>query len=120
MKQQHLLSIIVAAAVTVVLSSLALAEDPPDRVTLERLENLWGPCDFDHKRHTDVSADCKSCHHQGANETMACSGCHKIPYDSKQLEVRGLKGALHDQCMGCHKRTGVTNACESCHKPKAR
>jgi hypothetical protein len=120
MKTYHFLSIIVAAAVTVVLSGLALAADPPDKITINRLENLWEPCVFNHKLHTEAAADCKTCHHKGEGETMACSGCHKIPYDRENLAVRGFKGAIHDQCMGCHQKNGVANTCESCHKPKQK
>jgi hypothetical protein len=120
MKTNHAISIVAAAVVTVVLSGLALAADPPDKITIDKLENLWEPCVFDHKLHTGAADDCKTCHHKGQGETMACSGCHKIPYDKQNLAVRGYKGALHDQCMGCHEKMEITNTCESCHKPKPK
>ena len=138
------------------LATITLAEQPPNRITIKSLENLYGPAAFDHKKHTDAGFECKKCHHKPFGKTiackdchseqvdkkgfshekhwrysdcadchqaetsksLACSNCHKIPFDKKQPQVIGLKGALHAQCMGCHKESGVPNSCTDCHAKK--
>jgi hypothetical protein len=116
------MSIIIIGIAAALCSPLALAgdsEDPPDKVKLDKLENLYKPTDFDHKAHVDVAEKCETCHHKkDESESQACSGCHKIPFDLKALHVVGLKGALHEQCMGCHKENDVADTCTSCHEKK--
>jgi len=112
--------IFVAAAVVTVSSALALAAEPPVKVEIKHLENLYEPCQFDHKLHTDVAPKCETCHHKGGAESgnAACSSCHKVPFDPEDLAVIGLKGALHQQCMGCHAKSGAKNDCVACHAKK--
>jgi hypothetical protein len=112
--------IFIAVAVVTVSSALALAADPPNKVEIKALENLYEPCLFDHKLHTDAAPKCETCHHKGGTEgpNAACSTCHKIPYDEDDLAVIGYKGALHKQCMDCHAKQNVKNDCEVCHAKK--
>ena len=156
MKLARIRATLSAIAAFAVLSSIAIAGDPPDKITIKSLENLFGPALFDHKMHTEATDSCKACHHKPFGKPMgcgechedttkpgnfnhekhweyddcaschrakstselACSSCHLNPYDKKQLHVLGLKGALHAQCMGCHKKNGVENTCTTCHVKK--
>ena len=109
---------VVLAIVAAVISGLALAADPPGKLKIDKMVNLYEATDFDHKMHTEVASDCKTCHHKDDPKTMACSGCHKVELDEKNLAVIGFKGAMHQQCMGCHKENGVKDTCTSCHAKK--
>lgn len=110
--------IAIAVAAFTVFSALALAADAPDKVEIEILENLYEPCQFDHKLHTEAAPECKTCHHKPEGQNIKCVTCHKVPFDKDNLAVIGLKGALHVQCMGCHKASGVKNDCQACHRKK--
>ncbi len=112
---------IVIALVVVVISSLALAQDPPSTIKIDRIENLYKASNFDHKGHVEVSDSCKTCHHtykKGAGPVKPCFDCHKAEVDENNPEMIGYKGALHLQCMGCHKENGIDNSCVSCHEKK--
>jgi hypothetical protein len=112
--------IFIAVAIVTAFSALALAADPPDKIAIKRLENLYEPCLFDHKLHIDVAPKCETCHHKGGTDgpNAACHTCHKVPFDEQNLGVIGFKGALHQQCMGCHAEKKVKNDCEACHAKK--
>jgi NADH pyrophosphatase NudC (nudix superfamily) len=75
--------------------------------------------DFVHEDHYK-DEDCSSCHDYKSQKDLACSSCHKVSYDKKNPAVIGLKGALHMQCMGCHKENGVKNDCVACHAKKKK
>ncbi len=105
----------------VLISAVVLADkasNAPETIVLKKLENLWQPVNFDHSMHVDVAENCTTCHHKPVGKNLACSECHKIPFDEKNLKVIGLKGALHQQCMGCHKENKMDNSCDFCHKRK--
>ena len=109
---------ILVVAIAALVSGLAIAADPPTKVKIDKMVNLYEATDFDHKMHTDVADNCKACHHKDDPKSMACSGCHKVELDEKNLAVIGFKGAMHEQCMGCHKENGVADTCTSCHAEK--
>ncbi len=73
--------------------------------------------DFKHESHWEYDS-CESCHQVKSTKELACSACHKVPFDEKNLKVIGLKGALHAQCMDCHKENEVDNSCSACHAKK--
>jgi hypothetical protein len=75
------------------------------------------PKGFDHVKHFEYDS-CASCHQVQSTKELACGHCHKTPFDKDNLAVPGLKGAYHDQCMGCHRKNGVANSCETCHKKR--
>lgn len=72
---------------------------------------------FSHRAHTeDYGAECKECHHEikeGDQEYKKCSACHK---ERDQGHVINLKGAFHQQCHDCHRKTSGPKACGRCHK----
>jgi hypothetical protein len=96
-------------------------EKGPEVFVLNALEKIYEPVTFSHGMHTLVADDCVTCHHHSdSGETPACKECHGAPFDPKNLNMPGLKGAYHLQCMGCHQQTdsGPTG-CTECHGKKA-
>jgi len=119
------------------------ADDAPKSVTLDYLQELYKAVSFDHEIHSGMYG-CSSCHHHTAgtgtqNEAckkchllsrasadVSCSGCHhfKKPFalptrdhteDIYHIDKPGLKGALHLQCLGCHRSDGGPTGCQECH-----
>lgn len=81
----------------------------------------------------DEDPNCIRCHRNSSeNKVVQCRGCHLAdPFSAASLRERnsnpniyhldkpGLKGAMHQNCIGCH--TKVANApigCTGCHKRK--
>lgn len=118
----------------------------PDKIVLDQLEDVYGPVDFNHKRHATRFADaCGDCHHQHrgldrnpckkchALETeqfrdsvkrnfSACGNCHG-DYDRASPEMPSLKVAYHQTCFSCHRKTGDVGetpaSCgQLCHEKK--
>ena len=78
-----------------------------------------------HAKHANVIGDCSICHHRMPREkgdtygqpvTMArlqetktvpvgCADCHTQPFNPKQLQTPGLKGAYHQLCIDCHQES---------------
>jgi len=93
----------------------------PEMLTLSSLENRHDPVTFSHLMHTEMTEDCATCHHHSpTGETPSCGECHGAPFDPKNLNMPGLKGAYHLQCLGCHREmdTGPVG-CTECHAKKA-
>lgn len=92
---------------------------------INQYSDLFEPVRFMHRKHAGVLKDCTICHHRQPREdgdkygepvTMAtlrkmkktptaCSECHGKPFNTKKLNVPGLKGAYHQLCMDCHKES---------------
>ncbi len=138
-----LFSFIFLAAVALLLyGAVAIAEgekaaSPPDltemgleEISINGLENLYGPSEFTHKGHLEYAGSCTECHHHSpADEYLACGECHaarKILTPAKgQNGVRdndkfpSLKAAYHQQCMNCHKEMeSGPMGCTDCHAKK--
>ncbi len=97
------------------------AEKGPEVSILSALENIYEPVAFSHDMHTLMADDCATCHHHSdPGQTLACSECHGAPFDPENLNLPGLKGAYHLQCMGCHREmdSGPVG-CTECHAKKA-
>lgn len=120
--------------------SVLSTDDPPDSITIDRLSELYQPVVFDHAMHLE-SYDCTTCHHHTTGDVTdnpACSRCHPSPgskmkvgcyhchlsgycIDGKtkpvgyHIDIPGLKGALHLQCLGCHNKEGGPVGCTDCH-----
>ena len=120
------------------------AEDAPESVILDALARLYEPVEFDHRMHAD-SFDCAACHHHttgggaqqpdcmkchadsGEADEVACSACHQAsgPEAGKpagrqgdgryHIDRSGLLGALHLQCLGCHRSQSGPLGCLDCH-----
>ena len=92
---------------------------------IKKYGDLYDPVRFMHSKHANVLKDCTICHHRQPREkgdkygepvTMAmlrkmkkvpagCAKCHDHPFNPKQLNTPGLKGAYHQLCMDCHKES---------------
>ena len=77
-------------------------------------DHRMAPDTFVHEHHWE-SSKCESCHQVSSSKELACSSCHKVPFDENNLQLLGLKGALHKQCMACHAENGAPNGCTDCH-----
>ncbi len=89
------------------------------------------PAHFSHKKHQDMFK-CATCHHtkgpdgkqQAYTEGMKiqkCETCH----DSMKGKLKGLKGAAHTRCKGCHKKMkkegkNAPTKCSGCHIKKKK
>ncbi len=119
--------------------------DAPESVTIDYLQELYTEVNFDHQMHSDMYS-CSACHHHttgtsaqnknckkchtspAAPEDVSCSGCHKAAPDSAavrkdtpdgtiyHIDKPGLKGALHQQCVGCHRSEDGPTGCMECHE----
>ena len=121
------------------------AMDAPESITIDALANYYEPVEFDHQLHVDVSEDCSVCHHHTTGtgttdlycgkchsqyqemETVSCADCHsKEPFsaasinrqsqsDLYHIDMNGLLGAYHQNCLGCHKEMDGPTGCQDCH-----
>ncbi len=77
-----------------------------------------------------INKDCQKCHanSEGA-DSVACIDCHSEKwFDAAYLETiqkdhdlyhagkPGLKGAFHQNCLGCHEEMGAATGCQDCHE----
>ena len=120
-------------------------EDAPTTVTIDYLQELFEPVNFDHRMHAEAYA-CNACHHHNTGDgtqnrtcekchahseptgVVSCSGCHQqqeteSSSPSKHTEGNpyhidkpGIKGALHLQCLGCHLEEEGPTGCQECHE----
>ena len=96
------------------------SEALPETFTLGSLEKSYQPVEFSHAMHAEMAEGCASCHHHSpAGQTPGCGECHGEPFDPQNLNMPGLKGAYHLQCMNCHRETGAPMGCMDCHAKKA-
>jgi hypothetical protein len=78
--------------------------------------------------------NCVTCHKKGneGTEVVSCRGCHEAdPFAPQFMALReknpqwfhvdkpGLKGAYHQNCLGCHAETGAPTGCQDCHTRNA-
>lgn len=111
-----------------------------DSILLDLLQELYEPVDFNHGDH-GAMYDCSRCHHHttggpaeekrclGCHENsepladVSCSSCHKVnknpptsqDIDVYHIDIPGLLGALHLQCLGCHRSEDGPTGCIDCH-----
>lgn len=124
--------------------SSAATGEPSGTLILDSLSDCFEPVTFDHEMHQD-GYSCAACHHHttgnnsGATnccrchaltnraETVRCSDCHGTPETLPEqlngeapglyhIDTPGLKGALHLQCLGCHREEGGPVGCHDCHE----
>ena len=105
--------ILIAIAVAMAFAaSMAVAGDPPDKVTIAKCGDKKSAVTFSHSGHAET-IDCFACHHASKTkeEIKGCMECH-----GKDDKAPAPKDAYHDQCKGCHKEQakGPTK-CKECH-----
>ncbi len=120
---------------------LSFAEsDIPETVTVNVLESQYGPAAFPHRKivysmlkavreskmamhfHGSEDALCQGCHHNSpvGKKPPMCRSCHGQPFNADKIHVPGLKGAYHQQCMGCHQAMKIEPVgCTGCHERKS-
>lgn len=103
----------------------SLKEAPPE-ITIDVLSNKFGPVKFNHGKHAAhamMQKGCETCHHHNPGDKIVpCSQCHQPGTPTANSNKPTLKGALHQQCIGCHKTWDKSwqdrTDCSSCHEPK--
>lgn len=103
------------------LKAIAGKKIMPEYFTFNEDSKIFEPVTFPHILHYDLIGNCKECHHHSSSEsqTPRCSTCHGAPFGSENISLGkpGLKGALHQKCIGCHKEYEVGPViCVDCHK----
>ncbi len=97
-------------------------EKGPEVVVLNKLEDRYVPVIFSHKIHaqmSEMSGGCEVCHHYNTlGPILPCSYCHKTDRKTSAIDRPDLKGALHRQCMNCHRQWSHSIDCQSCHVEK--
>lgn len=99
------------------------ADEGPDVVILDDLEDLYVPVRFQHRAHARMVAmdgGCETCHHYTPpnSDHPSCRECHAAGAHTESLKQTGLKGAYHRQCLGCHNEWDGETKCANCHEKK--
>jgi Ni/Fe-hydrogenase subunit HybB-like protein len=107
-----------------------VADAPKKRLlnspVINKYSDLYEPVPFKHIKHLKVvKNDCTTCHHRQPREKgdrygeplkmtdlrrvqqlpVSCSTCHERPFNPRQIHVPGLKGAYHQLCLDCHRKS---------------
>lgn len=97
-------------------------EETPELITIDQLIDRYGPVYFSHKVHAQMSVmsgGCENCHHHNTSgPILKCNSCHETSRKREDVSIPDLKGALHRQCMDCHREWSHETGCNSCHKLK--
>lgn len=118
------------------------AETMPSLLILDRSHTNekvddYEPVRFMHKAHASrLNGNCNECHHRVQKDKndrigeeivftdldnrkpASCVSCHQYANEKDAPDRPGLKGAYHEQCIGCHKKADSVNAptdCTGCH-----
>lgn len=136
----------VCSAVTGASLSSRSDRDLPDLLRLDSLGGPYAEVRFDHRLHVSY-ASCAECHHHLAGRPATdptCSGCHQSGSSGAvircrschlanrfsaetlasgrnrpryHIDVVGLLGAYHINCLGCHlSLTAGPTGCLECHR----
>lgn len=95
----------------------------PSTIVLDMLEDAYLPVPFDHGGHAkmaEMAQGCQTCHHHtpAGRPPPRCETCHD-PYSAgTDIQKPGLRGAFHQQCLGCHRDWTSETDCEKCHLRK--
>lgn len=99
------------------------AGDAPAVITIRTLEKDYFPVVFSHKMHaqmSQMSGGCAGCHHYNtAVPIRKCKNCHESNRKRDDISKPDLKGALHRQCLECHREWSHSTNCKSCHAQKS-
>ncbi|MBE0604338.1 MAG: cytochrome c3 family protein [Deltaproteobacteria bacterium] len=111
------IAVLTALAVALVFGIGVAVAAPPDKMEIKEIQKVKAPVAFDHKAHTGIAKDCKTCHHaDAAGKEQKCSKCHTDKTEGKKLS---LKEAFHKQCKDCHtKQAKGPTKCDGCHPKK--
>ncbi|MDX9973704.1 MAG: cytochrome c3 family protein [FCB group bacterium] len=94
-------------------------KEAPDVFLIDKLSEIYVGVVFPHKLHaamTEMVGGCETCHHRNPpGPILQCSQCHNGGSDPADLNMPGLKGAYHRQCLGCHREWTHETDCVVCH-----
>jgi len=97
----------------------AIDEAPPS-LTLGSKGATYGAVTFAHRAHAhmaETGAGCSGCHHYDqARPIQKCKVCHAVARRREDLGKPDLKGAMHRQCIECHREWNPTGTCGTCHQ----
>lgn len=97
-------------------------EETPETIVIDEISDRYGPVYFSHKVHaqmSDMSGGCEGCHHYNTSgPILKCNSCHEPDRKRDDISLPDLKGALHRQCMDCHREWSHDTGCNSCHQLK--
>ncbi len=99
-------------------------DEAPVSITLGRQGATYAPVAFAHRAHAhmaETGEGCSGCHHYDqARPIQKCKNCHAVSRRREDLTKPDLKGAMHRQCIECHREWNPDGACSTCHaKPGA-
>jgi len=98
------------------------AQESPEMIKIDALENLFHAVNFAHGRHAEMatmSGGCAVCHHNSEDDVfMPCADCHDPDPASGTLEMPSLNAAYHRNCLSCHREWANQKVCETCHRKK--
>ncbi len=101
----------IALAAAIVCASAGALFSVEDVIVLPKTGHRKPPITFSHRAHAeDYGIKCVNCHHTGKN--IKCSRCH---LRRDKGNIINLKGAFHQQCLGCHRKTSGPKGCGRCH-----
>jgi hypothetical protein len=121
--------------------------DVPEVITMKNEkafeQHRMGIVDFKHKAHVDeYGLGCGDCHHdengepltdlEWGDDVQSCYECHDkngrprrdqsmSPQEWQEAQLEYFYGAIHENCMGCHKKLGGPKGeggpvgCTDCH-----
>ncbi len=96
------------------------ADEGPEWITMSEGTGHYGRVEFSHKVHAEMAemgGGCSECHHEAAEgqPMRKCEECHSPVRARADLETIDLRGAIHRQCLDCHKRWDPEQKCSACH-----
>ncbi len=100
------LIVLLVVGFVVATAVFAIANSGPAEI---KMSAKMGDVSFTHAKHQSKISDCTECHHKGIEEAK-CTGCH-----GAKDGIPEAKKAFHDQCKGCHKKSGGPTKCKECH-----
>ena len=147
MKKRSLALTVIAALALVMFAAAGLyAATAPDVIKMATpYEKTKTQVVFSHMKHsTDYKLGCGECHHDDKGQPLnnlkdgdpvkSCFECHNKPGELKGKNAKGLSkkeklayhaNALHENCIGCHKKYNKDNntkaapqKCTDCHPKK--
>ncbi len=113
-----------AKCARVVSHGIHSAAEGPDSIAMNEKAEHYGRVVFRHKAHAEMSemgSGCGECHHEATEgrPMRKCGACHAPSRLRDDLEKPDLRGAIHRQCVACHRQCDAGNRCGTCHAAAA-
>jgi hypothetical protein len=94
-------------------------DEAPQTMTLGESAGKYGPVNFSHRDHArmaETGKGCSGCHHYDqAQPIQQCKACHSTSRLRADLGKPDVRGAMHRQCLECHRDWNPASKCGSCH-----